>query len=179
MGNIFANLFKGLFGNKEMGLLMVGLDGAGKTTLLYKLKLGKVLTTTPTIGFNLETVEYKNINFVVWDLHSQDKSRFMWNYYCPGKHGLIFVVDSTDQERMEEARQEMMRMMTEMKDVVLLVLANKQDLPNAMDAAEITDKLGLHSLHDRTWYLQATSAITGAGLYEGLDWLANQFQNRN
>ncbi|CAK6446778.1 unnamed protein product [Pipistrellus nathusii] len=179
MGNIFANLFKGLFGNKEMRLLMVGLDAAGKTTILYKLKLGEIVNTIPTIGFNVETVEYKNISFVVWDVNSQEKIRPLWSHYSQNSYGLIFVVDSTDQERMEEARQEMMRMMTELKDVVLLVLANKQDLPNAMDTAEITDKLGLHSLHDRTWYLQATSAITGAGLYEGLDWLANQFQNRN
>ncbi|KAK1338189.1 hypothetical protein QTO34_001303 [Cnephaeus nilssonii] len=179
MGNIFANLFKGLFGKKEMRILMVGLDASGKTTILYKLKLGEVVTTVPTIGFNLETVEYKNISFVVWDVHSQDKSRVFWSQYCPGRHGLIFVVDSTDHERMDEARQEMMRMMTELKDVVLLVLANKQDLPNAMNTAEITDKLGLHSLHNRNWYLQATSAITGAGLYEGLDWLSNQFQNQN
>ncbi|XP_036173179.1 ADP-ribosylation factor 1-like [Myotis myotis] len=179
MGNIFANLFKGLFGKKEMRILMVGLDAAGKTTILYKLKLNEVVETVPTIGFNLETVEYKNISFVVWDIHSQDKSRVFWSQYCPGRHGLIFVVDSTDQERMDEARQEMMRMITELKDVVLLVLANKQDLPNAMSTAEITDKLGLHSLHHRNWYLQATSAITGAGLYEGLDWLANQFQNQN
>ncbi|EPQ02805.1 ADP-ribosylation factor 1 [Myotis brandtii] len=146
MGNIFANLFKGLFGKKEMRILMVGLDRAGKTTILYKLKLNEVVETMPTIGFNVETVEYKNISFVVWDVHSQNKSRVFWSQYCPGRHGLIFVVDSTDQERMEEARQEMMRMMTELKDVVLLVLANKQDLPNAMSTAEITDKLGLHSL---------------------------------
>ena len=117
MGNIFANLFKGLFGKKEMRLLMVGLDAAGKTTLLYKLKLGEVVTTMPTIGFNLETVEYKNISFVVWDVNSQDKIRALWSHYCQDSYGLIFVVDSTDQERMDEARQEMMRMMTEMKGI--------------------------------------------------------------
>lgn len=50
MGNVFANLFKGLFGKKEMRILMVGLDAAGKTTILYKLKLGEIVTTIPTIG---------------------------------------------------------------------------------------------------------------------------------
>lgn len=63
MGNIFANLFSGLFGKKEMRILMVGLDAAGKTTILYKLKLGEIVTTIPTIGFNVETVEYKNIRY--------------------------------------------------------------------------------------------------------------------
>ncbi|XP_008146631.1 ADP-ribosylation factor 1-like isoform X1 [Eptesicus fuscus] len=179
MGNIFANLFKGLFGKKEMCILMVGLDGAGKTTILYKLKLGEILTTIPTIGFNVETVKYKNISFVVWDASSQDKIRPLWRHCCPNGQGLIFVVDSTDQERMDEAREALMWMMVEFTDIILLVFANKQDLPNAMNTAEITDKLGLHSLHNRNWYLQATSAITGTGLHEGLDWLSNQFQNRN
>ncbi|XP_017297926.2 ADP-ribosylation factor 1-like [Diaphorina citri] len=73
MGNMFANLFKGLFGKKEMRILMVGLDAAGKTTILYKLKLGEIVTTIPTIGFNVETVEYKNISFTVWDVGGQDK----------------------------------------------------------------------------------------------------------
>ena len=64
MGGIFAKVFKGLIGKKEMRILMVGLDAAGKTTILYKLKLGEIVTTIPTIGFNVETVEYKNINFI-------------------------------------------------------------------------------------------------------------------
>jgi GTPase SAR1 family protein len=72
MGNIFARLFSGL-GKKEMRILMVGLDAAGKTTILYKLKLGEIVTTIPTIGFNVETVEYKNISFTVWDVGGQDK----------------------------------------------------------------------------------------------------------
>ncbi len=61
MGGFFAKLFGGF--KKEMRVLMVGLDAAGKTTILYKLKLGEVVTTIPTIGFNVETVEYKNISF--------------------------------------------------------------------------------------------------------------------
>lgn len=53
MGNVFASLFKGLFGKKEMRILMVGLDAAGKTTILYKLKLGEIVTTIPTIGMDI------------------------------------------------------------------------------------------------------------------------------
>ncbi|TKS71605.1 ADP-ribosylation factor 3 [Collichthys lucidus] len=134
MGNIFGNLLKSLIGKKEMRILMVGLDAAGKTTILYKLKLGEIVTTIPTIG-------------------------------------LIFVVDSNDRERVNEAREELMRMLAEdeLRDA---------DLPNAMNAAEITDKLGLHSLRHRNWYIQATCATSGDGLYEGLDWLANQLKNK-
>merc|ERR1712096_5045 len=81
MGNVFATLFKGLFGKKQMRILMVGLDAAGKTTILYKLKLGEIVTTIPTIGFNVETVEYKNICFTVWDVGGQDKIRPLWRHY--------------------------------------------------------------------------------------------------
>jgi signal recognition particle receptor subunit beta len=70
--------------------------------------------------------------------------------------GIIFVVDSNDRERVVEAREELQRMLNEdeLRDALLLVFANKQDLPNAMNAAEITDKLGLHGLKQRTWYIQ-------------------------
>lgn len=89
------------------------------------------------------------------------------------------MVDSNDRERIGEAREELARMLAEdeLRDAVLLVFANKQDLPNAMNAAEITDKLGLHTLRNRNWYIQATCATNGEGLYEGLDWLSQQLKN--
>ncbi|CAI0467614.1 unnamed protein product [Linum tenue] len=151
MGLSFAKLFSSLFSKKEMRILMVGLDAAGKTTILYKLKLGEIVTTIPTIGFNVETVEYKNISFTVWDVGGQDKIRPLWRHYFQNTQGLIFVVDSNDRDRVVEARDELHRMLNEdeLRDAVLLVFANKQDLPNAMNAAEITDKLGLHSLRQR------------------------------
>ena len=80
MGNLFAKMFDMLSGKQEKRILMVGLDAAGKTTILYKLKLGEVVTTIPTIGFNVETVEYKNISFTVWDVGGQDKIRPLWRY---------------------------------------------------------------------------------------------------
>merc|ERR1711907_584631 len=138
-------------GKKEMRILMVGLDAAGKTTILYKLKLGEVVTTIPTIGFNVETVEYKNINFNVWDVGGQDKIRKLWRYYYQNTQGLIFVVDSNDRDRIEDAREELMKMLSEdeMRDAVLLVFANKQDLPNSMTAADIVEKLGLSDMRNR------------------------------
>lgn len=88
----------------------MGLDAAGKTTILYKLKLGEVVTTIPTIGFNVETVEYKNICFTVWDIGGQDKIRPLWRHYLQNTHGLIFVVDSNDRERIAEAAKELQNM---------------------------------------------------------------------
>ncbi|CAO3612206.1 unnamed protein product [Mucor fragilis] len=181
MGVSFSSIFSELFGKKEMRILMVGLDAAGKTTILYKLKLGEIVTTIPTIGFNVETVEYKNISFTVWDVGGQDKIRPLWRHYFQNTQGIIFVVDSNDRDRISEARDELQRMLNEdeLRDALLLVFANKQDLPNAMNAAEITDKLGLHSLRNRHWYIQTACATSGDGLYEGLEWLSANLKKRS
>ncbi|KAH3758934.1 ADP-ribosylation factor 1 [Pelomyxa schiedti] len=174
MGSVFAKLFSGL-GRKDMRILMVGLDAAGKTTILYKLKLGEIVTTIPTIGFNVETVEYKNIDFTVWDVGGQDKIRPLWRHYFQNTQGLIFVVDSNDRERISEAHDELQKMLNEdeLREAIVLVFANKQDLPNAMTVSELTDKLGMHTLRNRKWFIQATCATSGDGLYEGLDWLSH------
>lgn len=156
------------------------MDAAGKTTILYKLKLGEIVTTIPTIGFNVETVEYKNICFTVWDVGGQDKIRPLWRHYFQNTQGLIFVVDSNDRERVQESADELQKMLQEdeLRDAVLLVFANKQDMPNAMAVSELTDKLGLQTLRSRTWYVQATCATQGTGLYDGLDWLSHELSKR-
>merc|ERR1711934_643926 len=180
MGLTFTKLFAKLGYKEEMRILMVGLDNAGKTTVLYKLKLGEIVTTIPTIGFNVETVEYKNISFTVWDVGGQTKIRPLWRHYFQNTQGLIFVVDSNDRDRIHETKDELHKMLNEddLRDAVLLVFANKQDLPNAMNAAEITDKLGLHALKQRHWYIRAAIATSGEGLYEGLDWLQANIAQR-
>ena len=152
-----------------------------KRQVLYKLKLGEVVTTIPTIGFNVETVEYKNISFTVWDVGGQDKIRPLWRHYFRNTEGIIFVVDSNDRARIAEAREVLQRMLNEdeIRNAVLLVFANKQDLPEAMPAAEITEKLGLHSIRQRPWYIQATCATSGEGLYEGLEWLSTTLKNQS
>uniref|UniRef100_A0A6A7GAH9 ADP-ribosylation factor n=2 Tax=Hirondellea gigas TaxID=1518452 RepID=A0A6A7GAH9_9CRUS len=187
MGIAFSRLWQRIFGKKEMRILMVGLDAAGKTTILYKLKLGEVVTTIPTIGFNVETVEYKNISFTVWDVGGQDKIRPLWRHYYQNTQGIIFVVDSNDKERVDEssgteqsAKDELHRMLAEdeLREAILLVFANKQDLPHAMSVNEVTERLGLTQIRNRQWYIQATCATTGDGLYEGLDWLSGTLSKR-
>uniref|UniRef100_A0A2K5QRC7 ADP ribosylation factor 5 n=1 Tax=Cebus imitator TaxID=2715852 RepID=A0A2K5QRC7_CEBIM len=157
MGLTMSVLFLWIFGKKQMRILMVGLDAAGKTTILYKLKLGEIVTTIPTIGFNVETVEYKNICFT-------------------DTQGLIFVMDSNDREQVQESADELQKMLQE--DELLLVFANKQDMPNAMPMSELTDELGLQHLCSHTWYVQATCATQGTGLYDGLDGLSHDLLNR-
>ncbi|XP_041852257.1 ADP-ribosylation factor 4-like [Melanotaenia boesemani] len=176
MGLTISSIFGRLFGKKQMRILMVGLDAAGKTTILYKLKLGEIVTTIPTIGFNVETVEYKNISFTVWDVGGQDKIRPLWRHYFQNTQGLIFVVDSNDRERVTESAEELSKMLLEdeLKDAVLLVFANKQDLPNALSVSELTERLGLQALRNKTWHIESTCATQGTGLYEGLDWLSKE-----
>ncbi|XP_046851945.1 ADP-ribosylation factor 1-like 2 [Xenia sp. Carnegie-2017] len=182
MGNALICLFKRWFGKHDLRLLMVGLDAAGKTTILYQLKLNEPISNTmPTIGFNVESVEYKNINFTVWDIGGQDKIRKLWRLYFQKTEGLIFVVDSNDRDRIEEAKSELFHLIKEedLRQCVILVFANKQDLPLAMGTTQLAKRLGLHTLCGRKWYIQATCATKGTGIYEGLDWLSKQIHSRN
>ncbi|KAG1806627.1 ADP-ribosylation factor family-domain-containing protein [Suillus plorans] len=180
MGLVISHIFSGLFTQQESRLLMLGLDNAGKTTILYKLKLGEVVTTIPTIGFNVETVAYKKIQFTVWDVGGQQRIRLLWQYYFNDAEGIIFVVDSCDRDRISEAKEELHMLMNndQLRDSLLLVFANKQDMPGAMSASELTDKLELRMLGRRTWYIQSTCATSGDGLYEGLEWLATDLRKR-
>jgi small GTP-binding protein len=173
MGLSFTKLFDSLFGKKELRALMLGLDAAGKTTILYKLKLGEVVSSVPTIGFNVETVEFQKVKFTVWDVGGQDKIRQLWKHYYQNTQALIYVVDSSDKERVEIAREELQKMLAEdeLKDAVLLVLANKQDMC-VMSVSEVVEKLGLHTLRGREWNIQGTCALTGDGLHEGFSWLS-------
>jgi hypothetical protein len=95
-----------ILGKQQCRILMLGLDAAGKTTILYQLKLGEMTNTAPTLGFNVETVAYKNIEFMVWDMGGQDAIRPLWSHYYENAQALIFVVDSADAERLDEARAE-------------------------------------------------------------------------
>ena len=118
MGLTLAGVFKGLFGGgqergRDVRILTVGLDAAGKTTILYQMNLGEMVTTSPTIGFNVETVEYKNLKFTMWDVGGQDKLRPMWRHYFLNTDGVAFVVDSVDKERIGQARDELQKMLSE------------------------------------------------------------------
>jgi len=165
--------------DKEVRILMVGLDSAGKTTILYRLQIGEVVSTIPTIGFNVETVSYKNINFQVWDLGGQSSIRPYWRCYYANTQAIIYVIDSSDTERLPTSRSELLTMLSEdeLKNVPVLVFANKQDVKGALSPAEISDKLGLAGGEkNREWSVRGSCAVKGDGLEEGLDWLVNTIQ---
>ncbi|KAK2951026.1 putative ADP-ribosylation factor 6 [Blattamonas nauphoetae] len=99
MGNIVDKL-SSIFGSKEYRIVLLGLDAAGKTTILYKLKVNEAIHTRPTIGFNMESVNIKNIKFDMWDVGGQKKLRHLWHHYYAGADAIIYVVDSADTERL-------------------------------------------------------------------------------
>jgi len=175
MGGVFSSIFSSLFGQKERRILILGLDGAGKTTILYKLQVGEVVTTIPTIGFNVETLTYKNLKFQVWDLGGQTSIRPYWRCYYSNTDAIIYVVDSMDKERMCTSKQELVGMLEEeeLKKATLVVFANKQDIEGALTETEVAKELGLAAIKDRKWQIFKTSAIQGVGLENGMDWLAN------
>ncbi|KAK9709747.1 ADP-ribosylation factor family [Popillia japonica] len=176
MGLNLSWLLKRFSKKTQIKIIMVGLDSAGKTTILYRLKIGRVATTIPTIGFNIETLEYKNICFVVWDVGGQEKIRRLWRHYFDETKGIIFVIDSNDRDRIAEAERELQNILEEcqLEKAVLLIFANKQDLPNAMSPADIADELHLYRVHNRHWHIQPSSAIIGSGLHDGLNWLSKE-----
>jgi len=180
MGLVFSSLWQRLWGGGEYKIVMVGLDNAGKTTLLYRMHLGDVIETHPTVGSNVEEVTHRNIKFQVWDLGGQDKLRRVWRTYYVGAHGVVLVVDSMDRERLPLLREELTALTTseELRTAALLVLANKQDLDGAMTAVEITQQLQLHANKQHAWQIQPCSALTGTGIYEGMDWLAHTLKNK-
>ncbi|KAH3731692.1 ADP-ribosylation factor 1 [Pelomyxa schiedti] len=165
-------------GDTSVRVLMLGLDLSGKTTLLYRHKLGELVTTIPTIGFNVETIPHKNREFNIWDVGGQDKIRPLWRHYVAGTQVLIWVVDPHDRERMEESRVELQRVLDleDLRDALVLILANKQDLPGGVNKDELADMLGMHRYKNRKWIIQPTSAVSGTGVTEGLDWVYSNLQ---
>lgn len=157
---------------------MLGLDGVGKSTLLYKLKYDESVATVSTVGYNVEMLELEDpkLGLKVWDVGGQRRMRSLWSHFYAGTEALVFVVDSWDRGRLEEARRELYQVLTSpcLKKVPLVVLANKQDIPRAATPAEITLRLDLRRLcGSRDWFVQPCSATTGVGLEEGFRGVAH------
>ncbi|EGC33944.1 hypothetical protein DICPUDRAFT_35934 [Dictyostelium purpureum] len=176
MGASSSNPFNSIFKNKSIKILMLGLDGAGKTTILYKLMLNEVVTTISTLGYNVETIQHKHLNLTLWDLAGEERIRSLWRPFYNKCSAIIFVVDSSDRLRVEEAAAELSKLMKEeeLSGCSLLIFATKQDCISPMEIPELTDVLGLHEIRDRKWYIQPTKTLEGVGIYEGLDWLSSK-----
>eukprot|EP00742_Colponemidia_sp_Colp-10_P001244 GILJ01001340.1.p1 GENE.GILJ01001340.1~~GILJ01001340.1.p1 ORF type:complete len:182 (-),score=12.77 GILJ01001340.1:235-780(-) len=160
------------FNRKHRRVLILGLDAAGKTTLLSFLSLGKATETVPTVGFNYKKVKFGGLKLNIWDVGGQDKVRVFWRHYYLGTQGIVYVVDSSDLDRIALAKKELDAVLVDvqLEGVPLLVLANKTDLPEALSKEEVSEHLGLSQLN-RPWHIQATVAKSGLGIQEALLWL--------
>lgn len=146
--------------------------------MLYRLRLGEVTTTEPTIGFNVESVEYHGLKLTVWDIGGQSALRPLWRHYFSSVTAVIFVVDSADTERMTEAHDELHGLLHDPAlgpRVPLLVFANKRDLPTALPESQLGEALDIFAVQrSHTCRLQMCSATIGTGVEEGMRWLATE-----
>ncbi|XP_032802404.1 ADP-ribosylation factor-like protein 4A [Petromyzon marinus] len=171
---------------QPLHVAIIGLDSAGKTTLLCRLKLHDFVHTAPTIGFNTERLRVtlgqgRVANFHFWDVGGQEKVRPLWKSYTRCADGIVFVTDASDPERVEEARTELHRIArtAECQGVPFLVVANKQDLPDALPPHQLEKLLTLTDLGPTIlWHIQPVCAVTGQGVYEGLDKLYEMILKR-
>lgn len=165
---------------KEVRLLMLGLDNAGKTTILKKFNGEDINTISPTLGFNIKTLEHRGFKLNVWDVGGQKSLRSYWRNYFESTDGLIWVVDSADRRRLADCKQELHSLLQEerLAGATLLVFANKQDLPGALPMEEIRDMLELVNIQTHHWQIIWCSAMTGENLLKGIDWVLDDIAAR-
>jgi len=180
-------VFVNTFSKTEYYVLILGLDNAGKTALLEQIKVifnhnqpSDPNRLVPTVGLNIGRIEIDNCKMILWDLGGQWSLRSIWDKYYSECHALIYVVDSTDTKRFSEAKSTLNLLLDnqELKEVPVLLLANKQDLPEAKKETEINeiflfDLSGSSLKANRQFYIQEISAVNGTGITQGLTWLCN------
>ena len=165
---------------KEIRLLILGLDNAGKTTILKKFNGEDIDKISPTLGFNIKTLQYQDFKLNVWDVGGQTTIRSYWRNYFEQTDGLIWVVDSTDKMRLEDCKKELQSLLKQEKLVgaTLLIFCNKQDIEGALTGNEIKKFLELENMETRHWGIIPCSAKSGEGLLEGIDWLVYDIASR-
>ncbi|KAH9869899.1 hypothetical protein J1614_006820 [Plenodomus biglobosus] len=166
--------------DKEMRILMLGLDNAGKTTIVKRIMNEDVNTVSPTLGFIIKTIEYDGYKLNIWDVGGQKTLRTYWKNYFEKTDTLIWVVDATDRERMDDCRQELAGLLQEerLSGASLLVFKNKSDVPGAMGEDEVRERLRLEAIKTHKWHIMPCSAMTGMNLQEGLEWVVQDAKAR-
>lgn len=170
---------------KQVNILVVGLDNSGKTTILNQFKSSeeKSEDIVPTVGFNVDKFTSNNLTFTAFDMSGQGRYRNLWEHYYKDANGIIFVIDSSDSLRLIVAKEELELMLSHQDispktSIPILLFANKIDLPDALSSVQISSGLGLLSMKSRPWHIQASNAITGDGLKEGIQWLSEQLRQQ-
>ena len=176
MGFIFSKILDFFIRSRNnFKIIILGIQNAGKTTILYRLSIGQLVKTTPTIGSNVEEISYNNVKLQAWDLGGQESTRSIWNVYYANTDGIIYVID-THEESYDDSKTQFYKLLENdaLKNAVILIYANKQDLPGAKSVADIIQIYGLDTIKDHIWHIQPCSATTGEGLITGMKWLSDQ-----
>ncbi|XP_032074040.1 ADP-ribosylation factor-related protein 1 [Thamnophis elegans] len=183
MYTLLSGLYKYMFRRDEYCILILGLDNAGKTTFLEQTKtrfnknykgmsLSKITTT---VGLNIGTIDAGKARLMFWDLGGQDELQSLWDKYYAESHGVIYIIDSTDEERLSESKRAFEKMITNevLEGVPLLVLANKQDIENCLSIPDIKTAFSdcINKIGKRDCLTQSCSALTGKGVNEGIEWM--------
>lgn len=188
MFHLAKHLYEQLTEWPEYSILILGLDNAGKTTLLEELKAlyianyKKVPATRilPTVGQNVSTLTVDGVRLKVWDVGGQDALRELWEEYYELSHGIVFVIDSCDRDRLVECRGILEQVVSDDKlvGVPVLMLANKQDMSvdGKMDIAEIKEFFNpiAELLNAQDSKVLPISALTGEGVEEAVQWMKDR-----
>ena len=183
MGFIFSKIIDFFSRSRNnFKIIILGIQNAGKTTILYRLSIGQLVKTTPTIGSNVEEISYNNVKLQAWDLGGQESTRSIWDVYFVNTDAIIYVVDSHD-ETYDESKTQFYKLLKNdaLKNAIILIYANKQDLPGAKSVGDIIQIYELDTIKDHIWHIQPCSAQTGEGLITGMKWLSDQlvFKSNN
>ncbi|KAL4956784.1 ADP-ribosylation factor family-domain-containing protein [Aspergillus filifer] len=166
--------------DKEMRILMLGLDNAGKTTIVKQIMREDVTTVSPTLGFIIKTIDFDGYQLNIWDVGGQKTLRSYWKNYFEKTDTLVWVVDATDRLRVEDCRDELAGLLLEerLMGASLLVFLNKTDVEGCMTQDEVRQNLQLDAIKTHKWTILPCSAITGKNLHEGLDWVVQDAKDR-
>ncbi|ONL98663.1 ADP-ribosylation factor-related protein 1 [Zea mays] len=184
MFSLFYGLWKYVFAKDEFRVLILGVDRAGKTTLLEKLKSiylkGEGLPpdrVVPTVGLNIGRIEDAKAKLVFWDLGGQVSLRTIWEKYYEEAHAIMYVIDAATASSFEDSKSALEKVIRHehLRGAPLLIVANKQDLPGAIDEEELAKFLH-KELDERPYTFQAVSAYDGRGIKSGIDWLVEQME---
>jgi small GTP-binding protein len=181
MGFIFSKILDFFSRSRNnFKIIILGIQNAGKTTILYRLSIGQLVKTTPTIGSNVEEISYNNVKLQAWDLGGQQSTRSVWDVYFVNTDAIIYVIDTHD-ETYDDSKTQFYKLLSNeaLKNAIILIYANKQDLPGAKNVAEIIRIYELDTIKDHIWHIQPCSAQTGEGLITGMKWLSDQLVFRS
>ncbi len=164
----------------QVRILTLGLDNSGKTTIIKSFLSQDPTSTSPTLGFTINTLKYKSNTINFWDIGGQTTIRSYWRNYFEETDGVIWVVDSSDKLRLNDCKDELHNLLKQEKlaGATLLVFCNKQDINGALSVEEIKNVLELENITTRHWIIMPCCGLNGNGLENGLEWLMDDISSR-